>query len=137
MSLFSHWSIQPKLPQRTTIFLTNSNRLVFTMHTESFLCDVEARFLRYLNSLYLSVRRSAFGPRPVCVRFFVENAALAKALLQVYLTSFLGLQEDKHSITGSLQTKQCLKNSIKLDATYYFTALLMGSTCFEQYYAHH
>ena len=30
-----------------------------------------------------------------------------------------------------------LKNKNQLDATYYFIALLIGSTCFGHYYAHH
>jgi len=30
-----------------------------------------------------------------------------------------------------------LKNTNQLDATYYFIALLIGSTCFGHYYAHH
>ena len=30
-----------------------------------------------------------------------------------------------------------LKNKNQLDATYYFTVLLIGSTCFGHYYAHH
>jgi len=30
-----------------------------------------------------------------------------------------------------------LKNKNQLDATYYFTVLLIGSTCFRHYYAHH
>ena len=30
-----------------------------------------------------------------------------------------------------------LKNKIQLDATYYFIVLLIGSTCFGHYYAHH
>ena len=29
------------------------------------------------------------------------------------------------------------KNKNQLDATYYFIVFLIGSTCFEQYYAHH
>jgi len=29
------------------------------------------------------------------------------------------------------------KNENQLDATYYFIVLLIGSTCFGQYYAHH
>ena len=61
------------------------------MQIESVLCDVEARFLCYLNALYLSVWRSVFDPGPVYVRFFVENAALAQVLLHVQLTSFRGL----------------------------------------------
>ena len=30
-----------------------------------------------------------------------------------------------------------LKNKNQLDATYYFIVLLIGSTCFGHYYAHH
>jgi len=30
-----------------------------------------------------------------------------------------------------------MKNKIQLDATYYFIVLLIGSTCFGHYYAHH
>jgi len=30
-----------------------------------------------------------------------------------------------------------LENKNQLDATYYFTVLLIGPTCFVQYYAHH
>ena len=30
-----------------------------------------------------------------------------------------------------------LKNKNAIDATYYFIALLIGSTCFGHYYAHH
>ena len=30
-----------------------------------------------------------------------------------------------------------LKNKNQLDATYYFVVLLIGSTCFGHYYAHH
>ena len=30
-----------------------------------------------------------------------------------------------------------MKNKNQLDATYYFIVLLMGSTCFGHYYAHH
>ena len=39
---------------------------------------------------------------------------------------------------GSLGVKRLiLKNKYQLDATYYFTELLIGSTCFGHYYAHH
>ena len=31
----------------------------------------------------------------------------------------------------------CLKNKNQIDATYYFIVLLVGSTCFGHYYAHH
>jgi len=30
-----------------------------------------------------------------------------------------------------------MKNKIKLDATYYFIMLMLGSTCFGHHYAHH
>jgi len=30
-----------------------------------------------------------------------------------------------------------MKNKNQLDATYYFIVLLIGSTCFQHYYAHH
>jgi len=30
-----------------------------------------------------------------------------------------------------------VKNKNQLEATYYFIVLLIGSTCFEHYYAHH
>jgi len=30
-----------------------------------------------------------------------------------------------------------MKNKIQLDATYCFIMLMLGSTCFEHYYAHH
>ena len=33
--------------------------------------------------------------------------------------------------------QQKLKNKNQLDATYYFIVLLIGSTCFGHYYAHH
>ena len=29
------------------------------------------------------------------------------------------------------------KNKIQLDATYYFSMLMLGSTCFGHHYAHH
>ena len=35
------------------------------------------------------------------------------------------------------QTHKFLKNKNELDITYYFIVLLIGSTCFGHYYAHH
>jgi len=35
------------------------------------------------------------------------------------------------------QLVELLKNKNQLDATYYFTVLLIGATCFGHYYAHH
>ena len=37
----------------------------------------------------------------------------------------------------SLKSPALLKNKNQLDATYYFIVLLIGSTCFGHYYAHH
>ena len=39
------------------------------------------------------------------------------------------------TVTSELLGK--LKNKNQLDATYYFIVLLIGSTCFGHYYAHH
>jgi len=39
------------------------------------------------------------------------------------------------SLRSAKTTK--LKNKNQLDATYYFIVLLIGSTCFGHYYAHH
>ena len=43
------------------------------------------------------------------------------------------------SISGDFNKLLCLylKNNNQLDATNYFTVLLIGSTCFGHYYAHH
>jgi len=35
------------------------------------------------------------------------------------------------------QTLTFLKNKNQIDAAYYFVVLLIGSTCFGHYYAHH
>jgi len=36
-----------------------------------------------------------------------------------------------------MEHEKNLKNKSQLDATYYFIVLLIGSTCFGHYYAHH
>jgi len=41
------------------------------------------------------------------------------------------------AITCHYKYKIILKNKNQLDATYYFIVLLIGSTCFGHYYAHH
>jgi len=38
---------------------------------------------------------------------------------------------------GKEKGMSILKNKNQLDATYYFIVLLVGSTCFGHYYAHH
>ena len=52
----------------------------------------------------------------------------------------------KKTATGMTKKRALLKicgyshskgNNHQLDATYYFIVLLIGSTCFEHYYAHH
>ena len=41
------------------------------------------------------------------------------------------------SFSFKLNTFYNLKNKNQLDATYYFIVLLLGSTCFGHYFAHH
>jgi len=50
-----------------------------------------------------------------------------------------GLCYDTHSNTINLfvPRENIVKNKNQLDATCYFIVLLIGSTCFEHYYAHH
>jgi len=42
-----------------------------------------------------------------------------------------------HRIGIPVLIRVLLKNKNQLDATYYFIVLLIGSTCFGHYYAHH
>jgi len=43
----------------------------------------------------------------------------------------------KISQAETQDSRSYVKNKNQLDATYYFTVLLIGSTCFGHYYAHH
>ena len=46
-------------------------------------------------------------------------------------------QRPKHVASNQTNIKFELKNKNQLDATYYFIVLLIDSTCFGHYYAHH
>ena len=57
--------------------------------------------------------------------------------------AFLLLRRKRLKITaatsrrGKVNNFRLLKNKNQLDVTHYFTVLLIGSTCFGHYYAHH
>jgi len=43
----------------------------------------------------------------------------------------------RQALPGGARHTKKLKNKNPLDANYYFIVLLIGSTCFGHYYAHH
>ena len=70
------------------------------------------------------------------------NSLSRYAYLYLYSCRFLPVNRNQFLINSTATNEKGefgrgLKNKYQLDATYYFTVLLTGSTCFGHYYAHH
>ena len=79
-------------------------------------------------------RYTDWATRPITVRSSHKNSNRKEAK-SVFHHFFLASQYRSHSVLLNSEEHWRIKN--QLDATYYFIVLLIGSTCFGHYYAHH
>ena len=84
----------------------------------------------YLNKLYDTNVRSRF-------KFKHNNIHPCYQQYTLHLKIAPTVPRAPHSGSLGLKSLSRVKNKKQLNATYYFIALLIGSTCFGHYYAHH